>query len=489
MKKIYLFLTILIALSLNLTAQYVTPGTGVDWTFDDLVTNSGGAVIESSGVYFVNEELTISTGDILTIDNGIEVKIAADILISVNGTWDATPDEQAVFTAIDPESRFKGFRFEESVASVIDNCLVEYGGGIKMVDCDVQISNSVIRYFDKGYSTGAIDLYHSSPDIYENEIYENAGPAIASGSTAASSPQILNNNIYENNTSNANTPQINLGTMADDSIRIVGNTISGLYEMAGGIAVTTLMGGEIECVIKDNLIQNNRYGVTCYGSNISAVITNNEIHDNNIDGNPDTGGSGLNFYGGATNTAIVSYNKITGNLWGITIQSDAQPNMGQLEGDIYNEGMNEIYDNGNNNLEYNLYNNTPNPIMAENNYWGVDNADDAEGVIFHEPDDGSLGFIDYLPILTGGVNVDNLGAKQNDIITAVFPVPASNQITIDLERKAAVKIYSSNGALMLDKQFAKGETMLQTSNWPAGLYTIVVANDHKRKTRTILIAR
>lgn len=489
MKKISFTLLVLMASSLNLTAQYITPGTGVDWTFDDLVTNSGGVVTTSSGIYFVNEDLTISTGDMLSIENGIEVKIAADILIKVNGTWEATPDEQAVFTAIDPESRFKGFRFEESVASVIDNCLIEYGGGIKLVDCDVQISNSIIRYFDKEYSTGAINLFHSSPDIYENEIYENAGPAIASGSTSASSPQIVNNNIFENNTSNANTPQINLGTMAEDSIRIIGNTITGLYEMAGGIAVTTLMGGEIECVIKDNIIQNNRYGVTCYGSNISAVITNNEILDNNIDGNPDTGGSGLNFYGGETNTAIVSHNKITGNLWGITIQSDAQPNMGQLEGDIYNEGMNEIYDNGNNDVEYNLYNNTPNPIMAENNYWGVDNAGDAEEVIFHEPDDGSLGFIDYLPILTGGVNVDDLEAKQNGIITAVFPVPASKQVTIELERKAAVKIYSSNGALMLEEGFGKGETTLQTSNWPAGLYTIVVAEGLKTKTRTFLIAR
>ncbi len=488
MKKIYILLIGFIAISFNLSAQYSTPGTGVNWTFDDLVANSAGVVTEIAGVYYVNEELTISTGDILSVDEGIDVKIEEDILIRVNGTFDATPDEEATFTAKDPENRFKGFRFEESVASVIDNCLIEYGGGIKLVDCDVQISNSIIRYFDKEYSTGAIDLYHSSPDIYNNEIYENAGPAIASGSTAASSPQILNNNIYENNTSNANTPQINLGTMAEDSIRIVGNTITGLYEMAGGIAVTTLMGGEIECVIKDNLIQNNRYGVTCYGSNISAVITNNEIHDNNIDGNPDTGGSGLNFYGGETNTAIVSHNKITGNLWGITIQSDARPNMGQLEGDIYNEGMNEIYDNGNNNVEYNLYNNTPNPIMAENNYWGVDNADDAEEVIFHEPDDGSLGFIDYLPILTGGVNVEDLDAEQNDIINSVFPVPANNHVTIALKSKAAMKIYSSNGALMLDEQFAKGETTLQTSSWPAGLYSIVVAEGQKIKTRSFLIA-
>ncbi len=486
MKKIYILLIGFLVTSLNLSAQYNTPGTGVDWTFDDLVANSAGAVTEIEGVYYVNEELTISAGDILSVDEGIDVKIEDDILIRINGTFDATPDEEATFTAADPENRFKGFRFEESAASVIDNCLIEYGGGIKLVDCDVQISNSIIRYFDKEYSTGAIDLYHSSPNIYDNEIYENAGPAIASGSNAASSPQILNNNIYENNTSNANTPQINLGTMAEDSIRIVGNTITGLYEMAGGIAVTTLMGGEIECVIKDNLIQNNRYGVTCYGSNISAVITNNEIHDNNIDGNPDTGGSGLNFYGGETNTAIVSHNKITGNLWGITIQSDARPNMGQLDGDIYNEGMNEIYDNGNNDVEYNLYNNTPNPIMAENNYWGVDNA---EEVIFHEPDDSSLGFIDYLPILTGGVSVDDLNAEQNGIITAVYPVPASKQVTIALERKAEVKIYSSNGALVMDEQFNQGETTLQTSGWPAGLYSIVVTDGQKSKTRTFLIAR
>ncbi|MDZ7775450.1 MAG: right-handed parallel beta-helix repeat-containing protein [Bacteroidales bacterium] len=277
MKAIYFTIGLFFATTTLLVAQYSTPGTGVEWTFDDLVENSSGVVTEESGIYQVHADLTISESDLLAIPNAIDVEIAGGALITVLGTWNAFPAETASFSAIDPENRFEGFRFEETDESVFSNAVIEYGGGIKLVESDMEISDCIIRYFDKSYSTGAIDLFYSSADIHNNELYENAGPAVASGATSTSSPQIFNNEIYENNTSNANTPQINLGTSAEDSIRIVGNVISGLYDMAGGIAVTTLAGGSIKCVISGNVIENNRYGITCYGSNISSVIKNNQM--------------------------------------------------------------------------------------------------------------------------------------------------------------------------------------------------------------------
>jgi hypothetical protein len=47
---------------------------------------------------------------------------------------------------------------------------------------------------------------------------------------------------------------------------------------------------------------------------------------------------------------------------------------------------------------FDLYNNTPDPIKAENNYWGTGNADSAEAHIFHNPDDPTRGVVDYLPL-------------------------------------------------------------------------------------------
>ncbi len=43
MKKLFLFV-LMTYLSVTSIAQYATPGTGVDWTFDDLVLQSNGVV-------------------------------------------------------------------------------------------------------------------------------------------------------------------------------------------------------------------------------------------------------------------------------------------------------------------------------------------------------------------------------------------------------------------------------------------------------------
>lgn len=489
MKKYFFTFSLFFFLAFIVKAQYETPGTGVEWTFDDLVENSSGVVTEESGLYQINADLTISENDILNITEAINVEIAGEVLVTVLGTWNAVPEETASFKAMSPDNRFEGFRFEETNESVFSNSVIEYGGGIKLVESDMEISDCTVRYFDKSNSTGAIDLFYSTPDIHNNEIYENAGPAIASGATSTSSPQIFNNHIYENNTSNANTPQINLGTSAEDSIRIVGNTITGFYDMAGGIAITTLAGGSIECVIRDNIIENNRYGITCYGSNIASVIKNNQIIDNNLEDDPNAGGSGINFFGDETNTSIVSGNEIRGNLWGITVQNAAKPNLGQLEGDIYNPGMNEIYDNGNSGEIYDFYNNTPDDIMAQNNWWGTADEDEVEDHIFHETDDASLGFVDYLPILSGPTDVSDIDKEAKSIISSVRPVPASEEFTVFSTHDAGIEIYNSAGQLIHQQKRAGKQTTISCGDWTPGIYTVVVSVKNQSETKKVMVAR
>jgi hypothetical protein len=51
-------------------ADYVTPGTGVDWTMDDLVLHSGGVVTGGSGAYDIHQSVVISVTDRLTIAAG-----------------------------------------------------------------------------------------------------------------------------------------------------------------------------------------------------------------------------------------------------------------------------------------------------------------------------------------------------------------------------------------------------------------------------------
>ena len=64
MKKITAIAAVTFLLSLlsasSVANNYFTPGTGVKWTLDNLVSNSGGDVTFSGGAYNVNDTIFIS---------------------------------------------------------------------------------------------------------------------------------------------------------------------------------------------------------------------------------------------------------------------------------------------------------------------------------------------------------------------------------------------------------------------------------------------
>lgn len=129
-------------------------------------------------------------------------------------------------------------------------------------------------------------------------------------------------------------------------------------------------------LIEDNIIRKNRYGIAVAGGNSNIIIRGNRIDSNNIQGLPNLGGSGINFNGSNTQLCIVSNNLIRGNLWGITIQGTAKPNMGDLSNaSNLDDGRNAIYGNTNSGKIFDLFNNTPDSIKAENNWWGTSNTD------------------------------------------------------------------------------------------------------------------
>jgi len=428
MKNLILTTAFVLA-NLLVIAQYTTPGTGVNWNLNDLTTNSGGVVtLETNGQYRINQGLTVAANDTVSIFTAEEINVVDGVLITISGTLISDPGSTGMIFFKALNDHYLGFRFEDSQGSYFANTYFKKAGGIKLVSSFVEFHGCDFEEFDQENATGTIDLFQSSPLIEGCSFSINDGPAVMSGANSTSSPQILGCEIIFNVVSNSNTPQINLGTTATDSIRIINCQIIGNPEniMAGGIAITTLAGGSIMARIEGNVIKNNRYGITAYGSNIGSVISSNEITDNNTQNLPMLGGSGINFFGGETNRSIVTGNIITGNLWGITIQNNAQPNFGQLEGEIYNQGANTFMNNSNEGIIYDLYNNTPNPIMAQNNYWGTDNYDTIEMHIFHQPDDPSLGLVDFLPLYIPPVGIETHTQNHNFLIASVFPNPAND---------------------------------------------------------------
>jgi len=399
MKKITIFF-IVFTISIISNAQYVTSGNGTAYTLSELILPSGGVVEyqNETNNYLINNNLTISSTDTLLILESETILFVPNMELIINGVLKCMPNSgEVIFSCNTVNQYFKGISFENSDASILKNANISMCGGISLVSSDVLIDNCLIFNNNRENSTNSIDIFQSAPTISNCVLQHNEGPAIGSGANSGSSPTILNNYIFENNTLNDNRPQINLGSSGNDTIYIIGNEIIGAYNMVGGIAVTTLSGGDLHCWIEDNIIHGNRYGITAYGYNITSLIRNNFITDNNIQNLPMQGGSGINFYGDASNTSIVEGNEITGNLWGVTIQNSAQPNFGD---NVNSFGYNRIFNNGNSGEIFDIYNNTPQNINAINNWWGSDNVEDIENHIFHSNDDISLGTVTYEPFFS-----------------------------------------------------------------------------------------
>jgi hypothetical protein len=498
--RIFLLILIVGCSTLSL-ANYSTPGTGIKWNLDDLVTNSSGVVSFSGGEYFINDTLVISQSDTVSITTNATIRLAQNVLVNSFGILKITPPDSVKITAQDTVQKFLGLIFQEnSDASALKKIIFEYGNAIRLLDCDMLIDSCIIRYNTQvsTFASGAISLFRSNAMISNNKIYGNRRAAIQSGANIASSPKILNNLIYGNNTENGNYPQINFGATANDTMIIRGNIITSPSVMAGGISFLPI-GSIPYVIIEDNIITHNRYGIAIQGGNSNFYINNNIIDSNNIQNIPLQGGSGINFNGTATQRSIVTRNKIRGNLWGITIQNAAKPNFGDLKSsDTTDAGLNEFYWNGNSGNIYDLYNNTPDSIKAENNWWGTDNLDSVEAHIFHKPDDPSLGFVDYLPtwIMTNVTSstefipayklYDAYHNPFNPVTTISFDLPVNTHVDLS--------IFDVSGKLIeriLSNELTAGSYKIiwNASGFSSGVYFVRFESGSFKMSRKLLLVK
>lgn len=503
MKKF--FIAVLFFFTACLYADYTTPNTSVSWNLNDLVTNSGGTVTFSGGTYFVNSNLTVSASDTIKLLSNATVKLSLNVVFLVNGTLIVNPPDSVKFTSADTTQRFTELRLDGgSNVSSFNKFIYEYSfNGLRLLNVSPAFTNCTFRYncgSGTSTTTPALNLFTSNPVISGCLFYRNNRAAISGGSNIANAPQILNCQFIENNVLNGNVPQINLGQSGTGTTVIRGNTIIGLYTNSGGIA--SLPTGTLNLIVENNIIKKNRYGIALNGAT-TAIIRNNIIDSNNIQGSPNLGGSGLNFVGSGIN-ARVSKNIIRGNLWGVTLQSNAAPVFGDLSNSDTNYiGQNQIYNNSNTGRFYDFYNNTSQPIKAENNFWGTMIADSVEAHIFHQPDSSAFGLVDYLPLWTPvGISQPGSGVPNTFLLQNAYPNPFNPSTTIRFsipetgsrQVNASLKVYDISGRLvsvLLNSRIGAGnyDVSFNASGLASGLYFYTLSAENFSETKKMILIK
>jgi hypothetical protein len=455
-KYLIIFAIVLISgFQFPVKADYSTPGTYKVWNLDSLVNNSSGTVTFTGGIYYVNSFLTISQSDTLKIKTNAVVKFYTAVLLDVYGTLIINPPDSVLFTATDTNYKYLGIKLDSLAdVSVLKHLIFEHSNAISFINCDALIDSCILRnnnYSGINIRSSVIYLFRSNPVISNCKIFNNFRAAIQSGANIPSSPQIINNLIYGNNTSNYNTAQINMGAAGIQPLIIRGNQILRASTNSGAIAFLPI-GSIPNLIIENNIIKNNRYGIALLAGGINAYINNNIIDSNNTQGSPMLGGSGLNFAGAwATSSVIVTRNTIRWNLWGITIQNTAKPNFGNIfNSDTADNGNNKIYYNSNSGRYYDLFNNTPDTIKAENNYWGTTISDSIEAHIFHKTDSLALGFVDYIPFaFLTGIKINPEFKIDNYEYLNVYPNPFNPEMLLRFNLKnpgyVRIKVFDITG--------------------------------------------
>ena len=483
MRKIALLLTFSIGLWSMLNAQWVSPGNGTTYTLPDLVSVSNGAVTNTGTVFSFNSDITISQNDVLKIDNQVTRIDAVGVLISINGSVVCTNSLRVgIYGSMTQQF---SMRFENATDCELKNMYFSDGSGIKVIESNVDFIDCKFVYFTRDYSNAVIDFMNCNPLIEDCYFLRNEGAAISSPANGQGSPRILNNLLEENVTSDINSPQINLGPGAEDTIYIVGNTIDDDYatHRVGGISVADLMGtGSTKVLLRDNKVINGRYGYNQQGLTISSVIERNQFVDNHFEDNPMNGGSGISIYGmNENNKTVLRGNIITGNLWGITAINVFDIDLGTED----NWGYNQIHDNGNGGVVYDLYNNSACDILAVGNNWGTSNDQLIEDHIVHQNDDPNLGLVTFVPF----IDVDGIN-ETNTLCFEVSPNPVCNgNFTLTLEKAmpSEVVIYNINGQIVKSQLIDNLINTISVETLGRGVYFVEVKNTEGKIVKKIIL--
>jgi len=455
MNKFY-FLSVLAVAALSLNAAvFTSPGNGTTWTMTSIAAldTTGVTASEDGKTFEVTENVIIADGDIFQMEDGITIKMAKGVEIDIEGEAKLAVNERTLITAIDPTQAPKTFWVKSENATealAVSKLDFEYVGlklspsfGANVDDCSFKYQQASTSNGTAGLVLGGVGATIDQKYVVTNCLFEENKRSGVGGASNASVPITIENCTFRyNDTQNLNYPQINL--TAGNPVIIRNNVVLGnrANTRGGGIVVADLLGitQNAECLIDNNEVTDNRFGISVY-SGQTAVVSNNTIKNNNTEGNPDAGGSGINITdAGMTQKTKIFNNHIEGNLWGVTIIGGADINLGRTDvaetDENYCIGNNTFINNGNTKYangfdpegefqRWDVYNNSPNTVYAMNNYWYVSSGSTPRVSVYDIEDDATKGEVIYTP-------------WAGTTYTGVSTVDAAKSIT-------SVKYYNING--------------------------------------------
>ena len=434
MKKTSLLVAIAAMMSVNAWADsYTTAGDGTTWTMTKLAQTEGTGVTQEGTVYTLANTVVVAAGDSFEMEGGITVQLTKGTSFEVEGSASMAPAERSLFThsadGVVPGVVY--LKCEDKVTPV-ERLDFEYAGLKYFAGKGLDVSDCTFRYHEASTSNGTSALNIAGEGAVftiTDCIFEKNKRAGIGGAANASNPTTVENcQFLYNDQQNLNYPQLNL--TASSSIIIRNNVVTGdrTKTRGGGIMVADLMGIATNPVtlIENNEVTDNRYGIALY-SGQKATVRYNTLINNNTETDPNNGGSGINVYDASgTQETMITGNYIEGSLWGVTIIGGSVINMGKTEdpdAEDYNPGLNIFYNNGNNDVIYDVYNNSANTVYAQGNYWKTAATQDAEGienVIYHKVDNASLGEVIFTPWADETITaIDHVGsdAVQEQVYT------------------------------------------------------------------------
>lgn len=492
MKKTLLFVALIAKMGFA-SAQWTSPGNGTNYSMSDLVAASDGCVqLVETGTFRIVNDLTISANDGLSIaDSESIIYVNDQVTVTIQGSFNCAAHESFVEIKTENEEHYN-LRLENATDCHLNGIKFKYGGGFQLIESDVVFENCFFVHFNTQANNAAVNYMNCSPVFKGCTFKNNDGAAIASGINVNGSPVIMDCTFSNNVITNQNLPQINLGPGAEDTIRIVNNSIvGGHYSMSGGIAISDLMGtGSTKVLLKGNEIRDNRYGYNQQGMVISSLIVDNQFINNDAELDAMNGGSGISIYGySADMKAKLRRNVISGNLWGITGIYYHDIDLG-TEDDF---GYNSIYGNYNDaygiEAEYAIYNNAVSDISAVGNYWGYDSEAEVENVIFHRPDlDETYGLVTYLPFLDG--DPQSVDYYEEQPIVKVFPNPNNGTFVVESDLdEAEYSIYNMMGQVVCTNFIKSGQSQVSLPEIGNGVYFIKIDAKDAHSVQRIVVSR